>query len=32
VAALWDNSELLKDLLANQEELACLEAKDSWGR
>ena len=31
VAALWDNAELLEDLL-NGEELQCLNARDSWGR
>ena len=31
VAALWDNAELLEDLL-HGEELGCLDAKDSWGR
>ncbi len=31
VAALWDNAELLEDLL-NGDELACLDARDSWGR
>lgn len=31
VAALWDNAELLEDLL-NGEELGCLDARDSWGR
>ena len=30
-AALWDNGELLEDLL-NGEELGCLNARDSWGR
>lgn len=30
-AALWDNAELLEDLL-NGEELACIDAPDSWGR
>ena len=32
-AALWDNAELLEDLLtSSSEELACLNARDSWGR
>ena len=32
-AALWDNAELLEDLLtSNGDELACLNARDSWGR
>ena len=32
-AALWDNAELLEDLLtSNSDELACLNARDSWGR
>jgi ankyrin repeat protein len=31
VAALWDNAELLEDLL-DGEELKCLNARDSWGR
>ena len=31
VAALWDNAELLEDLL-NGEELRCLDATDSLGR
>ncbi len=31
VAALWDNAELLEDLL-NGDELSCLDARDSWGR
>ena len=32
-AALWDNAELLEDLLtSNSEELGCLNARDSWGR
>ena len=31
MAALWDNAELLEDLL-NGEELQCLNARDSWGR
>ena len=31
VAALWDNAELLEDLL-HGEELGCLNARDSWGR
>ena len=32
-AALWDNAELLEDLLSsNSDELGCLNAKDSWGR
>ena len=31
VAALWDNAELLEDLL-NGEELTCLNAADSLGR
>ena len=30
-AALWDNAELLEDLL-NGDELECLNARDSWGR
>ena len=30
-AALWDNAELLEDLL-HGEELGCLDARDSWGR
>jgi len=30
-AALWDNAELLEDLL-NGDELSCLNARDSWGR
>ena len=30
-AALWDNAELLEDLL-NGDELDCLNARDSWGR
>ncbi len=31
VAALWDNAELLEDLL-NGDEIRCLDARDSWGR
>ena len=31
VAALWDNADLLEDLL-HGEEIACLNARDSWGR
>ena len=31
MAALWDNSELLEDLLRG-EEASCLDARDSWGR
>ena len=30
-AALWDNAELLEDLL-NGDEIKCLNSKDSWGR
>ncbi len=30
-AALWDNAELLEDLL-NGDELKCLNSRDSWGR
>ena len=30
-SALWDNAELLEDLL-NGDELDCLNARDSWGR
>ena len=32
MAALWDNAELLEDLLNNGDELKCLDARDSWGR
>ena len=31
MAALWDNAELLDDLLRG-EEATCLDARDSWGR
>ena len=30
-AALWDNAELLEDLL-NGDEIKCLDSRDSWGR
>ena len=30
-AALWDNAELLEDLL-NGDEIKCLNSRDSWGR
>ncbi len=31
MAALWDNADLLSDLLRG-DELSCLESRDSWGR